>query len=134
NRGRQMNRAPIADARFNWHRSQWRDFNRAASQAFDIQPQQMLNRFERNAAAVASAQSFVAAASFQRVITATRACVANDQAGAGPSLELFNRNGSQSLRSHPQAGERAFRIDAPNLARKRDRALGQRRGRAPMVG
>ena len=44
-----MNRASIADARFNWHGCERRDFNRAASQSFNIKPQQRLHRFERYA-------------------------------------------------------------------------------------
>ena len=44
--GRQMYRAAVADARFNRHRRERRNFHVAARQAFDVQAQQVLNRFK----------------------------------------------------------------------------------------
>ena len=60
-----------SDPRFDRHGGQGRNLNRAASQAFDVEAQKELDRFERNAGA-AFTQSFVAAASFERVIAAPR--------------------------------------------------------------
>ena len=102
-----MNRAAVAEARFKRHGGERGDFDFASGQAFDIKTQQKLNRFQRNSGAT-DAQGIVAAARFQRVIAASRACVSGNQTGARPAFELFDRNRVQGLRAGPQTCERCL--------------------------
>ena len=102
-----MNRAAVAQARFDRHGGERRDFDFAPGEAFDIKAQQKLNRFQRDSGA-ADAQSLVAAASFQRVIAAPRARVSGNQTGSRPAFELFDRNCVQGFCAGSQTSQRCL--------------------------
>lgn len=102
-----MNGAAVADARFGGHCCQRRDLDGASRQTFDVQTQQVLNRFQRDAG-IARAQRFVAAARLERVVAAAGACVARDHPGAGPIFELFDGYGSQRFGAGTEARERGL--------------------------
>src|SRR5882672_9329060 len=119
-----MNRAAVAEARFNRHGGERGDFDLASGQAFDIKTQQKLNRFQRNSGAT-DAQGLVAAARFQGVIAAPRARVSRNQTGARPAFELLDRNRVQGFRAGSQASERCFGIDERDFARQRNYAASE---------
>src|SRR5687767_9913268 len=80
----------------------------------------MLNRFERDTAMITGAKRFIAGARLKRVITSPGARVAGNQAGAGPTFKLIDRNCAERLRAGTQTGQGAFTIDACHIARKAD--------------
>ena len=71
------------------HGGQRSNLNRSSGQAFDIETKQELHAFERQSFS-AGAQSLVAAASLQGVVTATRSTLSGNQPRARPIFELLN--------------------------------------------
>ena len=107
----QMNRVPVAYARFVGHSRKRRYLDGASRQSFDVEAQGVLHAFEREPSA-AGLQRVVAAACFERVITATRARVhlLAQEPVARPLLKLFDADLAQRARARTKAGERGFTI------------------------
>src|SRR5438132_9981818 len=101
-----MNRPAIVDARLRRHRRQRHNLNFMASESFNVQTQQMLDRFQGQPGA-AGAQGFMTAASFQGVVATARPRIsaAKRKSGMGPRFELFNRNSAQGFGAGAQAGK-----------------------------
>src|SRR5689334_27577 len=122
-----MNRAAVVDARFVGHRGKRRDLDFASSERLDVQPQQMLDRLERETRAAAE-ECFVTTARFEREVTPTRACVCatGSEPATRPRLKLLDRHAAQRACARAETSERGFAIDGRNLFRQSQHAQRER--------
>src|SRR5436305_1774921 len=91
----QVNRAPVVDARFVRESRERLDLDGASRQGFDVEAQEMLNLFEREAESV-RVQRIVAAACLKRIVTPARSLIASLclETIARPLLKLFDGDSS----------------------------------------
>src|SRR6185369_2065563 len=95
----------------------------ASRERLDVQPQQMLDRLERETGAAAE-QCFVTAARLEREVTATRArvCAAGCEPATRPRLKLLDRHTAQRACARTETSERCFAIDRRDFFRQSQHA------------
>ena len=95
-----MNGPAVANARLDWHGSEWRNLDLTSGEAFYVKPQKMLHRFESKSVATA-VQSFITTTSLEGVVTTARPsiCSIRSKTLTGPVLKLFDGNCSERSRA-----------------------------------